>query len=89
MLEILFDFCRDVNHKRGAFFKALLEKNFKFVQRSGSNAIAFHLSFLLLSAKINPFTQKQDHKKDALVAYNIGCIKIILVLLTKVVAFHV
>ena len=50
--------------------------------------VVFNLDFLLLLAKVDPILEKKSYERDALVAYNNGYIKIVLALLTKVVAFY-
>lgn len=43
---------------------------------------------MLLPTEVNIISEKQSCKKDTLVTYSIGCIKIILKLLTKVVTLY-
>lgn len=88
ILRILLNLYLDTGYKQNWFCKILLEKNFKFSQNKKSVSVAFYLSLMLLSAKINFFPKKQGCKKDILAAYYTVCVKIILVLLTKVVILH-
>ena len=88
VLKIPFDLGLDVSHKQGEFSKTLLKEGFKFVLSKGDGIIAFNLSFVLLPAEVNPVFEKQSRKKDAFVVYGSDCIKIILTLLTEVIAFY-
>lgn len=55
----------------------------------GGSAVAFDFSLMLLLAKTDSIAGKISCKRDALRTYNISYVKIILVLLTKVVALNV
>ena len=48
----------------------------------------FNLSFVLLSAKIDPSLKKQGYKKNLLIAYVFGYIKISFVLIIKIIVFY-
>lgn len=49
----------------------------------------FYLSLVLLLVEVNPILEEQGRKKNALVAYDISCVKMILTLLTKIVVLHI
>lgn len=66
----------------------MLEKGFEFISSRENGAVAFYLGFMLLSAKINPLTEKRGRKKNALMACNIGRIEMVLVMSTKVVVLY-
>lgn len=66
-----------------------MEKSLEFVLNKGGNIIVFNLGFMLLLVDVNPITKKQGYKKDILIAYSIGSVKIVLTLITKVVALHI
>lgn len=53
------------------------------------NIVAFNLSLMLLSAKVNPIPKKQGCKKDAFIPYITGCVKIIFVLLADLVTLYI
>lgn len=86
MLEIFFNLHLNANYKQSKFLKAFLKKGFELDLDEKSGIVIFHLSFILLSAKIYFFLNKRNRKKDTLVARNIGHVKTILTLLAKVVA---
>lgn len=88
MLRILFDFYLDISYKWYKFSETLLEKGIQFVPSKGSGIIALNLGFILLLAEVDPILKKQGYKKDVLVACSTSRIKIVLVLLTKVVALY-
>lgn len=67
----------------------LAKKNLKFSLNKQDNTIIFNLSFVLLPTKINLILKKQDQKKNILVAYGSGHIKIIFLLVIKVIAFYI
>lgn len=67
----------------------MLEKSFEFISSSGNDIITFNLGFLLLLVETDLIPKKQNCKKDALVAYGIGRVKIIFILLTKILALHI
>lgn len=77
-----------MSYKCNRFFKILLKKNFKFILYTKDNIIAFNLSFMLLLAKVDFILKKQSYKKDVLMVYGIGCIKIVLILLTKIIVLY-
>lgn len=85
----MLNFCSDISYKQGKFSKILLEKDLEFAPNKKSNVITFNLGLILLPAEINSILEKQSCKKDALIAYSIDCIKIVLILLTKIVTFYI
>lgn len=89
VLKILLNLSSDAIYKCNRFSKIILEKSLKFISNKKNYIVAFNLSFVLLSVKVNPILEKQDYKKDALVAYGTSHIKIILILLTNVIVFYI
>lgn len=63
----------------------MLKKGLKFVLSKKDGTIVFNLSLVLLPIKVDPISEKQGCKRDALVARGISCVEIIFVLLTKVI----
>ena len=88
MLEISLDLGPDASYKQGGFSEILLEKGFKFVSSSGDGIVAFNLSFVLLSAKVNPILEEQGRKENAFVARGSGRIEMILILSTEIIALY-
>lgn len=66
-----------------------MEKSLEFVLNRGGGTIALKLGLILLPAEGNLFLEKQRYKRDALMAYDTGYVKIIFVLLTKVIVLHI
>lgn len=89
MLRILLDFSLKANYKSNRFSKTLPKKSFKFVLSSKNNIVAFNLGFMLLPAKVDSIWEKQSCKRYTLEACDPGYVKIVLALLTKVVAFYI
>lgn len=88
MLRILFNLYPDVSYKQYRFFKTLLEKGFKFVPSKGGGIVALNLGLVLLLAKVNLIPKEQGRKGDVLEAYNTSRVKIVLALLTEVIALY-
>lgn len=74
--------------KQSRFFQTLLKKNLEFVSNRKNSTITLNLDHILLSIEVDLIIEKQNYKKDALVTYNIACIKMIFILLTKVVTLY-
>lgn len=87
-MGILFDFSSDAYYKYNRFFKTLLEKSLEFVLYKKDGIIVFNLSLVLLPAKIDLITEKQNCKKDTFRDCGTNYVKIILALLAKVVALY-
>lgn len=64
------------------------KKGLEFVLSKRDGINAFNLSFRLLLAKIDFVQEKQGYKKDTLVVYSSGYIKMVLTLSIKVVVFY-
>lgn len=88
ILEILFNFYLNIGCKQGGFFETLLKKNLKLLLNKRDDTIAFNLSLILLLAKVDFISKKQGCKRDALVTYGIGHVKIIFALSTKVIILY-
>lgn len=67
----------------------LLKKNIEFVSSKRDDIVAFELGLVLLLAEIDFIIEKESCKKDILRAYCTGCVKIVLALLTEVIALYV
>lgn len=89
VLKILLNLCLDAYHKYNRFSKTLTKKDFKFVSSKKNSIFMFYTNFLLLPAKIDLILEKQIYKEITLVAFNIGCVKIIFTLLTKIIALYI
>lgn len=89
VLGFLLNLYLDIGHKEDRFSRTLLENGLKFVPSKGNDTVMFNLSLVLLPAKVDPILEKQNHKKDALIAYGTGHIKIICILSTKVITLYV
>lgn len=88
-IEIFLNFFPDIIHKCDRFSKILSKKSLKFVLYKWGNPILLSLGFVLFSAEVDSVLEKQSRKRDALVAYGTGYIKIILALSTKVVTLYI
>lgn len=88
VLGILLNLDPDIGHKQGRFFKTLLERSFEFVPSKKSGPVALNFGFILLPMEVNPISEKQSRKKNALIADGIGYVKMILALLIKVAVLY-
>lgn len=64
------------------------KNSLKFVLNKRDGIIAFNLNFMLLPVEVNFIIKEQGCKKDAFIICGTGCIKIILVLLTKIITLY-
>lgn len=69
-------------------FKTLLEKGFEFISSKEDSTLVLNLGLLLLLVEFDPILKEQGCKKDTLVANSASRVKIILALLTKIVAVY-
>lgn len=69
------------------FSRLCQKKTLNYFPNRRKSTIAFNLGFVLLLAKVNPIPEEQSRKNDVLVSCGINCIKMILILLTEVIAF--
>ena len=88
VLGIPLDLGPDASHERGGFSETLPEKGLEFVPNRRNGIVAFHLSFVLLPAEVNPISKERGREEDAFVARGSGRVEIILTLLTKIIALH-
>lgn len=79
----------DAGYKYNRFLKTLLKKGLEFVLSKRDGTVAFNLSFVLLLVEVTLILEKQVYKKDALKTCDIGRVKIIFLISTKIVAFHI
>lgn len=89
MLRIPLDFSPNTHHKGDRFSKTFLEKSFKFDSNRGDSIVTFNLSLILWLTEIDSIPEEHSHKKDRLRAHGTGRIKMLLILLTKIVVFHI
>ena len=89
MLQISFNFSPDIINKHDRFSEILSEKGLKFVPCDESDLVPLNLSLVLLPVEFDSISEKQGHKKNALVACSINRIKIILILLAEVIKIYV
>lgn len=89
ILEILLNLCLDINHKQGGFSEIFLKKSLEFFPSKGDDTIVFNLSLVLLPAKIDPLAEKQGCEGNMFEACDTGHVEIILILLIKIVVFHI
>lgn len=89
VLRVFFNLILDDFYKRGRFVKTLIEKSSEYILFKVNNLILLNLSLILLLAEINPIIKKQSWKKNVLMAFITSCIKMVLALLTKIVALYI
>lgn len=64
VLKISLNFDLNAGYKQDRFYKILLKKDLEFSLSKGGGTIAFDLSLMLLSAKINLVAEEQSCKKN-------------------------
>lgn len=69
-------------------FWNFVKKSLKFILSRKNGIIVFKSNFIFLSAKVDLISKKQSCKKEVFMVYSISCIKIIIILLTKVVKLY-
>lgn len=84
VLQVYFYFTSDVVYKYGRFSRTLLKECLEFILYKESDPVLLSLGFVLLPIKVDSISKKQGCKRDFLVAYYTGCVKIIFAFLTKV-----
>lgn len=89
VLGILPDLSPDVGFKGSGFSEVVLEKGIEFVLSRRDGIIVFNLGLVLLPAEVDPTLGEQDRKRYALRARGTRRVKIVLILLTKIVALHI
>lgn len=85
---VYFNLIPDIVYKGGRLLQAFLEKNLKLLPTQECGSIMFDPVFMLLLAEEDPVSLKRDSKRYTLVTPGVGCLKMILVLLAKIVAFY-
>ena len=88
VFSISLNLSPDVSHKQGGFSKTLPKEAFEFDSNRRNGIVAFNLRFVLLLAEVNPISEKQGCKKDTFIVCGSGYVKIILTLLTEIIALH-
>lgn len=89
MLGIPLVLSSDASYEGSGFSKALLEKSLEFVPSRKDGTVTFNLGLVLLPVEVNPIPKKQGYKGYALRAHDTWRVKIILALLTKIIALYV
>lgn len=89
VLQVFFYFSPDIINEYGRFSKILLKKNLELVLCKEKNLVLLNLSLVLLLAKVYPILEKQGYKRDAFMAPDTSCIKIILILLIKIITLYI
>lgn len=88
-METLLNFGPDVSYEWYGFPKTLLKKKLEFVSNNKNGIVMLYLSFVLLLVEVDPISEKQSHKSDALIACGTGYVKKVFVLLRKVRAIYI
>lgn len=88
ILKISLNLDSYVGYKHSRFSKTLSEKGLKFVFRKKGNSIALNLNLVLLLAEVDSVLEKQNCKENTLGFCDTGRIKIVLTLLTEVIALY-
>lgn len=89
ILKISLNHGPDAGHKKRRFSKTFAKKDLVFALIKRSDILVLDLSFMLLSTKIYCIVEEQNHKKHTFRACDIGHVKIIFILLTKIVALYI
>lgn len=89
VLKIFLNFCSNAGYKQNKFSKNLLKKSFKFILSKRDIIIIFNFGLMLLPAGINLILEKQNCKRDILVACSIGQVKKIFVLSIKIIVYYI
>lgn len=58
ILGILLNFCPDIDHKQGGFFKIFSEKSLKFVLNKEDSIVIFYFGLILMLAKVDLIAKK-------------------------------
>ena len=88
VLQVSFNFTPDVVYKRGGFSETLSEEGLEFVSSEKSNPVPLNLTFVLLPVEIDPISEEQGCKGDALEVRGTGRVKIIFTLSAEVITLH-
>lgn len=89
VLKILLDLGLNTYYQYGRFSETLLEKDFKLIVNKKNNTIIFNSSFILLLIEVDFVLEKQSYKKDTFMITSIRHVKIVLILVIKIIAFHI
>lgn len=89
ILKVFLDFTTDTIYIGSEFSYVFLEKGFRLFPTWERNCIAIDPILLLLPAKENLVFEEKFRKQYAVIALASYCLKIVLILLTKVAAFFV
>lgn len=89
ILKVCFDYVLNPIYKYNWFFKALWEKNLKFLLSEKDNLVLLLLYFILLPSKICSIIKNQNYKKGVFIVDGFNYLKIILALLIKIIKFYI
>ena len=84
-----FDFVPNIIYESGQFLQTLLEESLKLFPAWECGFIVFDPIFMLLPAKKDPILEEKGYKRYAFMVLSSSRFKMVLALLTKVVALHV
>lgn len=85
----MLNFGLDISYKEGGFSEILSKRGLKFVLSKKNNTVAFNLGQILLLAKVDIILEKWGRKRDALVTYDTGYVKIVFALSTEIIALYI
>ena len=88
MLGIPLNFSPDIGHKRGGFSETLSEKGLEFILSKGGGPVALNLGLTLLPVEVEPIPKEQGCEGNTLEPCDTGRVKMVLALLTEIVALH-
>lgn len=88
VLKVFLNLTSDVVHKCNKFFKTFSEKDLKFILYEEGSPVLFDKSLILLPIEVNAIPKEQSYKKDVFVALSFSNFKMVLVLLIKIITFH-
>lgn len=86
--EILFNLAPNTIHKNNGFCQVFFEKDLKLFITWRYGSVTFNLVLVLLLAQKNPIFGKESCKRFVLVTLGASCLKTVLVLRAKIVAFY-
>lgn len=86
---ILFNLSLNAGHKQDRFPKTLSEKSLKYILSRGGSIVAFDLNLVLLLVEIDFVIEEQSRKGNVFRIYGTSHIKMILALLTEVIALYI
>lgn len=89
LLISLSDFSPNYVYKNLEFFNSIVEKSLKFFSYNIYIKVTFNFPLILLLIILDIIFQRSAGKKSLIIVNNSGIYKVIFILLTEVVIFHV